>query len=327
MKKSLLFCTIISASAITGGAFAADCTSVSDSVTETRCKNLGYTMTASQCSGKNMVKCPLNTNWVWCGDGSVAQTTPTPSCTYTYTNTSVADKNGGSCMNGSTTYYEKACSGTKQSACDTSTSTFTTTCTAVDGTKYGTCTCKYTITNTATADSSGKSCTKGSTTYYEKNCTGTKQSACDTSTNTFTTTCTTVSGDKYGTCTAIPLDTCLGYTLTTCPLNGECESCGGKYKLTCCKAGQGNYYDSNANACTTERLGAMIITCIDVGDRLPVLPDIGGGGGGLEGIIDSEIMDGNCNDPTYYPEHQFVCDKLFCDPTSEYYRSDWTCTK
>ena len=70
MKKSLLFCTIISASAITGGAFAADCTSVSGSVTETKCKNLGYTMTASQCSGKNMVKCPLNTNWVWCGDGS-----------------------------------------------------------------------------------------------------------------------------------------------------------------------------------------------------------------------------------------------------------------
>ena len=74
MKKSLLFCTIISASAITGGAFAADCTSVSGSVTETKCKNLGYTMTASQCSGKNMVKCPLNTNWVWCGDQSSSST-------------------------------------------------------------------------------------------------------------------------------------------------------------------------------------------------------------------------------------------------------------
>ena len=171
-------------------------------------------MTASQCSGKNMVKCPLNTNWVWCGDGSAAQTTSTPSCTYTYTNSVYADASGGSCEKDGTTYYERNCSGTEQSSCNTSYNTFTTTCTSYAGAKYGTCTsnCNYEISNTSIADASSNSCKKeDGKTYYEKNCTGTKQSACDTTANTFATTCTTVSGDKYGTCTAIPLDTCLGY--------------------------------------------------------------------------------------------------------------------
>ena len=71
MRKYILLTTIATV-VLAGIAYAADCTSVSDSVTETKCKNLGYTMTATQCSGKNMVKCPLNTNWVWCGTAALS---------------------------------------------------------------------------------------------------------------------------------------------------------------------------------------------------------------------------------------------------------------
>ena len=244
MKKSLLFCTIISASAITGGAFAADCTSVSDSVTETRCKDLGYTMAASQCGGKNMVKCPLNTNWVWCGDGSAA-----PACNYTVTDTSKADASGGSCTKDGTTYYEKSCSGTKQSACDTSSYTFSTSCTSVNGTKYGSCTCAYTITST-TGDKSGKTCTKNGTTYYEKACSGTKESACDTSSNTFTTTCTTGSGVKYGTCTS----TC-NYTYTSTAMadasGGSCTKNGTTYYEKNCTGTAQTLCDTSTSSFTT----------------------------------------------------------------------------
>ena len=136
MRKYILLTTIATV-VLAGIAYAADCISVSDSVTETKCKDLGYTMTASQCSGKNMVKCPLNTNWVWCGDG-----TAVPPWNYTISDKSKAKKGSASCTENGTTYYAESCSGYKSSyPCDAISEWVSNGCEAVDGTKYGICDC------------------------------------------------------------------------------------------------------------------------------------------------------------------------------------------
>ena len=63
MKKHLAL-LMLSSVFITTKSYAITCTNID---TEAKCNSLGYTMSAADCSGSDMLKCPLNLNKVWCG--------------------------------------------------------------------------------------------------------------------------------------------------------------------------------------------------------------------------------------------------------------------
>ena len=53
-------------------------------VTPPSCYSLGYTKTVSQCSGKAMLKCPLDTSMVFCDNSSSSSGGTTTSCPFGY---------------------------------------------------------------------------------------------------------------------------------------------------------------------------------------------------------------------------------------------------
>ena len=78
MKKNLLSYTVLATLFCGGAAWAIDCLNTDQNEINAKCTAMGYsTANATACSGKQVLKCPLNTDMVWCGDEIAASSSPT----------------------------------------------------------------------------------------------------------------------------------------------------------------------------------------------------------------------------------------------------------